>query len=77
MANATALGERISTGFVESTVNQVIRKRFCKRQQMPWTIQGADLLLQMWVKTLNGKLGAIFKLWYTDMQVEQVVAEAA
>jgi hypothetical protein len=27
-------GERISTGFVESTVNQVISKRFCKRQQM-------------------------------------------
>ena len=30
-------GERISTGFVESTVNQVISKRFCKRQQMQWT----------------------------------------
>lgn len=27
-------GERISTGFVESPVNQVISKRFCKRQQM-------------------------------------------
>jgi hypothetical protein len=30
-------GERISTRFVESTVNQVISKRFCKRQQMQWT----------------------------------------
>jgi hypothetical protein len=28
-------GERISTSFVESTVDQVIGKRFCKRQQMP------------------------------------------
>jgi hypothetical protein len=27
-------GGRISTGFVESTANQVISKRFCKRQQM-------------------------------------------
>jgi hypothetical protein len=27
-------GERISTGFVESTVNQVVSKRFCKKQQM-------------------------------------------
>ena len=27
-------GERMSTGFVESTVNQVISKRFCKQQQM-------------------------------------------
>jgi hypothetical protein len=26
-------GERISTGFVELTVNQVISKRFCARQQ--------------------------------------------
>ena len=39
-------GERISTGFVESTVNQVISKRFCKRQQMQWTKRGAHLLLQ-------------------------------
>ena len=70
-------GERISTGFVESTVNQVISKRFCKRQQMQWTKQGAHLLLQMRVNTLNGELGAIFKRWYPDMQVEQVVAEAA
>jgi hypothetical protein len=37
-------GERISTGFVESTVNQVISKRFCKRQQMQWTRRGAHLL---------------------------------
>ena len=27
-------GERISTGFVESTVNQVISKRMVKKQQM-------------------------------------------
>jgi hypothetical protein len=29
-------GEQISTGFVESTVNQVISKHFCKRQQIQW-----------------------------------------
>jgi hypothetical protein len=34
-------GERIGTGFVESTVNQVISKRFCKRQQMQWTKRGS------------------------------------
>jgi len=32
MPSATALGNRISTGFVESTVNQVIGKCFCIRQ---------------------------------------------
>ena len=34
-------GERISTGFVESTVNQVNSKRFCKKQQMQWTKHGS------------------------------------
>lgn len=30
-------GERISTGFVESAVNQIIAKRFSKGQSMRWT----------------------------------------
>jgi hypothetical protein len=47
-------GERISTGFVESTVNQVISKRFCKKQQMAWTPRGAHLLLQSRTRVLNG-----------------------
>ena len=69
-------GEAIATGFVESTVNQVISKRFCKKQQMQWTKRGAHLLLQTRVKTLNGELGEVFKRWYPDMQVEEL-AEAA
>ena len=69
-------GERISTGFVESTVNQVISKRFCKKQQMQWSKRGAHLLLQTRVKTLNGELGSMFKRWYPDMQVGEL-AEAA
>ena len=64
-------GERISTGFVESTVNQVISKRFCKKQQMQWTKRGAHLLLQMRVKTLNQELGAVFQRWYPDLQLEE------
>ena len=32
-------GERVSTGFVESTVNTVLGKRFCNRQQMRWMNQ--------------------------------------
>ena len=44
-------GEAIATGFVESTVNQVISKRFCKKQQMQWSKRGAHLLLQTRVKT--------------------------
>jgi hypothetical protein len=57
-------GERISTGFVESTVNQVISKRFCKKQQMAWTPRGAHLLLQIRTQVLNGDWEATFQKWY-------------
>jgi hypothetical protein len=63
-------GEAIATGFVESTVNEVVSKRFCKKQQMQWSKEGAHLLLQTRVRTLNGELGAIFKCWYPDMDLE-------
>ena len=63
-------GEAIATGFVESTVNEVGSKRFCKKQQMQWSKEGAHLLLQTRVRTLNGELGAIFKRWYPDMDLE-------
>jgi hypothetical protein len=62
--------EAIATGFVESTVNEVVSKRFCKKQQMQWSKEGAHLLLQTRVKTLDGELGAIFKRWYPDMDLE-------
>ena len=69
-------GEAIATGFVESTVNQVVSKRFCKRQQRQWSKRGAHLLLQTRIKTLNHELGAVFKRWYPDLEVEER-AEAA
>src|SRR5262249_52232283 len=71
-------GEVIVTGFVESTVNQVVSKRFCKKQQMQWSKQGAHLLLQTRVKTLDGELGAVFERWYPDldMKVEEMSAAA-
>jgi hypothetical protein len=70
-------GEAIATGFVESTVNEVVSKRFCKKQQMQWSKEGAHLLLQTRVRTLNGELGAIFKRWYPDMDIEAKEIPAA
>ena len=64
-------GETISSAFVESTVNQVISRRFCKKQQMQWTKRGAHLLLQTRVKTLNQELGTIFQRWYPDLPLEE------
>src|SRR5262245_25678870 len=67
-------GEPIATGFVESTVNEVVSKWFCKKQQMQWSKEGAHLLLQTRVRTLNGELAGIFKRWYPDldMKVEEL-----
>jgi hypothetical protein len=55
---------------VESTVHQVVNKQFCKKQQMQWAKQGAHVLLQTRVKTLDGELGAVFTHWYPDMDLE-------
>jgi len=57
----------LSTAFVESTINQVVSRRFVKKQQMQWTLKGAHLLLQMpqtRTKVLNNDLGHTFKRWY-------------
>jgi hypothetical protein len=61
-------------GKVESTVNQVISKRFVKRQQMRWTPVGAHLLLQVRTLVLNGELRDKFQQWYpglTDVNLSQ------
>jgi hypothetical protein len=61
-------GERISTGFVESTINQLVAKRFVKKQQMRWTPRGAHLLLQVRVQALNDDLQTSFERWYPDLR---------
>ena len=45
-------------------VNQVVSKRFVKKQQMQWTPRGAHLLLQTRTKVLNGDLEEAFRGWY-------------
>jgi len=50
-------GERVATAHVESTVNQVINQRMCKKQQMRWTRPGAQYLLHARTAMLNGELG--------------------
>jgi hypothetical protein len=70
-------GETIATGFVESTVNAVISKRFVKRQQMQWTPKGAHLLLQVRTKVLNGELDELFRQWYPTFCSTPVEADAA
>jgi hypothetical protein len=73
-------GERISTGFVESTVNQVISKRMVKKQQMRWSPRGAHLLLQVRTRVLNEALRSTFGRWYVEFDTgsrEQAEPQAA
>jgi hypothetical protein len=63
-------GETISTAFVESTINQVVSRRFVKKQQMQWTPRGAHLLLQTRTKVLNNELEETFRRWYPQFRAE-------
>jgi hypothetical protein len=67
--------ETISSSFVESTVNEVISKRFVKRQQMRWTKAGAHQLLQVRIQVLNEELRTTFGRWYPGMKVDEVKEE--
>lgn len=49
-------GERVSTSHVESTVNQLINWRMCKKQQMAWSRTGAQYLLHVKTTDINGQL---------------------
>jgi hypothetical protein len=64
-------GERISTAFVESTINQVVSKRMVKQQQMQWTLEGAHLLLQVRVQVINEDWEAAFRHWYLNFRPVQ------
>jgi hypothetical protein len=66
--------ERISTAFVESTVNYVVSKRFVKKQQMRWTQCGAHLLLQTRAQVLNDDLRKTFGRWFPGMKAEEPAA---
>jgi hypothetical protein len=66
-----------SCDLVESTINQVISKRFVKRQQMLWTPRGAHLLLQIRVPALNDDLHTAIQRWYPDLKPNREEKPAA
>jgi hypothetical protein len=70
-------GETVSTAFVESTINQVVSKRFVKKHSMQWTLRGAHLLRQTRTRVLNDELEEVFRRWYPKFrpQPREVQAE--
>jgi hypothetical protein len=63
-------GETIRTAFVESTIQQVVSRRFVKKQQMAWTPRGTPLLSQTRTKVLNHELEEVFRRWYPQFRAE-------
>jgi hypothetical protein len=70
-------GERISTSFAESTVNQVISKRMVKKQQMQWRPESAHLLLQVRIQVLNDDWEQAFRSWHPNFRPPQSHAPLA
>ncbi len=62
-------GEPIATGFVESTVNEVVSKRFCKKQQMQWSKEVCICATDASADAERG-VGGIFKRWYSDLDMK-------
>ena len=57
-------GQRISTGFVESAVNEIIAKRMVKKQQMRWNRNTVQRFLDVRIHVLNGTLEDAFRHWH-------------
>jgi hypothetical protein len=57
-------GQRISTGFVESAVNEIIAKRMVKKQQMRWNRYTVQRFLDVRIHVLNGTLEGAFRHWH-------------
>jgi hypothetical protein len=53
-------GERVGTSITEGTANFLVNRRMNKPQQMRWSRNGADLLLQVRCAVYNGTLGVGF-----------------
>src|SRR5713226_9403040 len=63
--------EAISSAVAESSVNQIVSKRFVKKQQMRWTRRGAHLLLQIRTQALDDTLPATFQRWYPGRRTDE------
>jgi hypothetical protein len=59
---------RISTGFAESAVNEIIAKRMNKKQQMRWNQHTVQQFLDVRIHFLNGTLEEAFRVWHVGFR---------
>ena len=73
-------GSRISTGFAESAVNEIIAKRMTKKQQMRWNRYTVQQFLNVRVHVLNETLEDAFRYWHQGFRsvssLSQITAAA-
>lgn len=70
-------GRRISTGFAESAVNEMIAKRMTKKQQMRWNRHTVQPFLNVRVHVLNGKLENAFRHWHRGFRPQVQLSDLA
>ena len=58
----------IATGWVESTVNEIIAKRMVKKQQMRWNRFTVQPFLTLRVHVLNASLEHAFSTWHAGFR---------
>ena len=64
-------GLRISAGFAESAVNEIIAKRMTRRRQMRWNRHTVQLFLSVRVHVLNGTLESAFRHWHRGFRPQE------
>jgi hypothetical protein len=70
-------GQRISTGFVESAVNEIVAKRMVKKQQMRWNRHTVQSFLDVRIHVLNGTLENAFRHWHKGFRPVVVPTQVA
>lgn len=70
-------GFRISTGFAESAVNEIIAKRMNKKQQMRWNRHTVQHFLDVRIHVLNGTLENAFRHWHQGFRPTSDESQAA
>jgi hypothetical protein len=58
----------ISTGFVESSINEIIARRMTKKQQMRWNRWTVQPFLDVRVAVLDGTLEDSFRKMYPEFR---------
>jgi hypothetical protein len=57
-------GSRISTGFAESAVNEIIAKRMVKKEQIRWNRHTVQRFLDVRIHCLNDTSEDAFRHWH-------------